>query len=113
MIEDRNTYFLVSFSYRASPNTLQRVFLPIRVYYRLMRWFYGNDYDPFETEMKEGLHPIPIFLKKHDFEIRVIYYAPLHILQTLFIVFILHFIQKILLKFTERHWKKIDYKKQH
>jgi hypothetical protein len=100
--------FSYLFSHRASSNTLQRVFTPIRVYYHLMRWIFGKDYDPFETKMKEGLHPIPVFLKKYHFPIRVIYYAPMYILPTLSIAFILRIIQKIFKKFSYVHMKKVD-----
>jgi hypothetical protein len=87
-------YFIcLLFSHRASPNTLQRVFTPIRVYYRLLRWMYGNEYDPFETKIKEGLHPIPAFLKQHESMIRIIYYTPQYLLPTLFIIFIIHYFQ--------------------
>ena len=75
-------------SHRASPDTLQRVFTPIRVYYRLMRWIYGQNYDPFTTNITEGLHPIPEFLKQNDFWIRVAYYTPIYAFPVLIIIFI-------------------------
>lgn len=81
----------VLFSNRASHTTLQRVFTPIRVDYRLMRWLFGNNYNPFETDIKIGLHPIPIFLQKHHLKIRIIYYSPRYIILTLFIIFSIHF----------------------
>ncbi len=82
--------------------------MPIRIYYRLMRWIFGNDYDPFKTDMKEGLHPIPTFLKKYHLIIRIIYYAPMYILPTLFIPFILRFIQKIFNNSSYTNMKKVD-----
>jgi len=85
-------------SYRVSPNTLQRVFTPIRVYYHVMRWIFGKNYDPFETDLKVGLHPLPSFLKQHELEIRIICYSLMYIVPTLFIAFIVRAIQKFLFK---------------
>jgi hypothetical protein len=82
------------FSHRALPNTLHRVFTPIRIYYRVMRWIFGKNYDPFETNIKEGLHPLPAFLKAHDFPIRATYYAPICILPLLLIILVHKFFNK-------------------
>jgi hypothetical protein len=58
-----------------------------------MRWYYGQNYDPFETNMKEGLHPLPAFLKYNNNKIRKICFAVVYTLPALFIAFILRFIQ--------------------
>ncbi len=53
-----------------------------------MRWIFGKNYDPFETDIKEGLHPIPAFLKRNHFLIRVIYYTPMYTFPILLIILI-------------------------
>ncbi|CAF1584213.1 unnamed protein product [Didymodactylos carnosus] len=57
-------------NYKVSSSTVQFVFTPIRIYYHLMRWIYGNGYIPF-AHIQQGLHPIPAFYKKnikHNFD---------------------------------------------
>ncbi|CAF0895358.1 unnamed protein product [Adineta steineri] len=60
-------------SYGALPEILHRVFTPIRIYYYLMRWLFGNNYDPFESNITYGLHPLPAFLKANKTTIRFLY----------------------------------------
>lgn len=59
-------------SYQVPQESFQHIFLPVRVYYRVMRWCLGDGYDPFATEVKEGLHPVVSFYKRYASEIRVI-----------------------------------------
>ena len=59
-----------------------------------MQWWFGKNYNPYETDVKEGLHPVPRFLKKHNMKIRIVYYAPGYILSTLFIATIIHLLLK-------------------
>ncbi len=61
------------FSNGVSHKTAQRIFTPFRIYYHLTRWLYGNNYDPFGSNIK-GVHPILSFLKRHDTTIIIIYY---------------------------------------
>lgn len=99
-----------SSSYRASPDTLQRVFTPFRVYYRLARWLRGENFNPFETNEKEGLHPVPIFLKEHNMKIRFVYYAPLYIFRTSLVAMTIHFLLKMVTKSTYWTTKKHDWR---
>ncbi|CAF1678589.1 unnamed protein product, partial [Adineta ricciae] len=70
------TTLVFSASHRASPQTLHHIFAPIRVYYRIMRTIYGTNYDPFATAIKDGLHPVPRFLKKFHLLVRIVYFVP-------------------------------------
>ena len=63
-----------------------------------MRWIFGKNYNPFETSVNEGLHPLPAFLKSHQQMFRLAYYAVIYIVPTLCIAFILHFLQNSLIK---------------
>jgi hypothetical protein len=69
-----------------------------------MRWLFGKNYDPFKTNIKVGLHPLPAFLKYHQNKIRNFYLGLIHILPTLFLAFILYFIQKLFIK--RLYWLK-------
>ncbi|CAF0906505.1 unnamed protein product [Adineta steineri] len=60
-------------SYGVLPEILHRVFTPIRIYYYLMRWLFGNNYNPFESNITYGLHPLPAFLKANETTIRFLY----------------------------------------
>ncbi|CAF1021060.1 unnamed protein product [Adineta steineri] len=60
-------------SYEVLPEILHRVFTPIRMYYYLMRWLFGNNYNPFESNITNGLHPLPAFLKANETTIRFLY----------------------------------------
>ena len=88
-------FFFVSFSYRASPHQIHRVFIPIRAYYHVMRWIFGKNYNPFETSVNEGLHPLLAFLKSHQQMFRLAYYAVIYVVPTLLIAFILHILQSL------------------
>ncbi|CAF1604387.1 unnamed protein product [Adineta ricciae] len=70
------TTLVFSASHHASPQTLHHIFAPIRVYYRITRTIYGSNYDPFPTAIKDGLHPVPRFLKKFHLLVRIIYFGP-------------------------------------
>jgi hypothetical protein len=85
---------LFLFSHRVSSHSLQRIFTPIRIYYLLMRWIFGKTYDPFETKIKEGLHPLPAFLKQNESLIRFIHLTPMHTLRILAIIFIYEIFNK-------------------
>lgn len=61
------------YSYKVSADTVHLVFTPIRLYYRLTRFLFGEDYKPFK-EVKEGLHPIPGFYKRHQATLRFLFY---------------------------------------
>nr|AEN94435.1 hedgehog/Hint domain protein [Philodina roseola] len=50
---------------------LQLVFLPIRMYYLLAKWIYGNASNLFATEVKHGLHPLIVFLLKQQRTLRI------------------------------------------
>ncbi|CAF1368176.1 unnamed protein product [Adineta steineri] len=82
-----------SSSYKLSSASLQLTFLPIRIYYHVTRWIYGNNYKPF-LEIQEGLHPVPHFYKQQQVKIRFLLKLPKPFFSTIIIVIILHFIQK-------------------
>jgi len=76
------------------------VFTPIRIYYRLTRWIFGNNYNPFE-DIDEGVHPIAQFYKEHQSKLRFLVKSPEYFLLTIFILILINFIQKqILLNLT-------------
>ncbi|CAF1119041.1 unnamed protein product [Adineta steineri] len=79
-------------SYQVSSDTVQFVFLPIRLYYRLTRWIYGNNYSPFK-EIKEGLHPIAQFYKDYQDKLRFLVKSPKYICSTIIIMMLIKFIQ--------------------
>ena len=72
--------------------------MPIRIYYQVTRWIFGNEYNPYETNVKEGLHPIIDFLMKHDTKILLSYSIFQNILSTVIIIYILRFSTKLLYK---------------
>jgi len=76
------------FSYQLSPKDIHVIFTPFRIYYRFTRWLYGDQYNPFETKLKHGHHPVLIFLKRYQSIIRTFY----HILQ-----FVSYCFQRILI----------------
>ena len=84
------------------------MFAPFRVYYRVMRWLFGKNYNPYETDVQEGLHPVPVWLKKHDMEIRVLYYAPVYVIRSLAIGLLVAAVMKIISKLSYSIQKKID-----
>lgn len=66
-------------SYKASADAVHFVFTPIRVYYRVTRYLFGENYQPFE-EVREGLHPIAGFYKKYQAAIRILVKSSRYIL---------------------------------
>lgn len=77
----------VFFSYKVSSETVQLVFLPIRIYYRLIRLIYGKNLNPFK-DIKEGLHPIALFYKTNQLYLRILIKIPYYFIG-IFISFIL------------------------
>ncbi|CAF1096044.1 unnamed protein product [Adineta ricciae] len=53
--------------YETSFETIQRVFLPVRVYYQLSRWMFGSDYNPICLPYKK-LAMLTTFLETQEFE---------------------------------------------
>lgn len=64
-VQCRMWSFWFVLSYDVSPETLQRAFGPVRVYYRLMRRLYGAKKKPFETD---DIHPLIVYYKKYSGE---------------------------------------------
>ncbi|CAF1134440.1 unnamed protein product [Adineta steineri] len=92
-----------SANYKASSATLQLGFLPIRIYYHITRFIYGNKYNPF-VEIQEGLHPIPHFYKQQQVKLRFfVLKLPKPFFSTIIIVIIVHFIQKWTSKLLLKH----------
>ncbi|CAF1130485.1 unnamed protein product [Adineta steineri] len=85
-------------SYRLSQNSFQHAFMPVRVYYHVMRWYFGKTYNPFETNIKEGLHPVVAFYKQHSGTIRTVVLTIENVIPALLIIFILYYIQKIFIR---------------
>ena len=92
------SFTVVRYSYHVSPDHLHHVFTPIRAYYHLMRWIFGKDCDPFATTVKEGLHPLPAFMKYHQNKLQKLYFALIYIIPTLVLAFMLHGVQRIVFK---------------
>lgn len=68
-------------SYKVSADTVHLVFTPIRWYYRLSRYVFGDDYQPFD-EVKVGLHPVAGFYKEYQGALRVLVKSPRYVLTT-------------------------------
>jgi hypothetical protein len=73
--------------------------MPMRVYYRLMRWYFGKSHNPFETNIKEGLHPVAAFYKRYSVTIRTVTLTIENGLPALLIILILHHTQKLFVQF--------------
>ncbi|CAF1033380.1 unnamed protein product [Adineta steineri] len=83
-----------SANYKVSSATVQLGFLPIRVYYHITRWMYGNNYNPF-VEIQDGLHPIPHFYKQQQAKIRFIFLEfPIYLFSTIIILSLLYILFK-------------------
>ncbi|CAF1562050.1 unnamed protein product [Adineta ricciae] len=82
-------------SYKVSSDTVQFVFFPVRIYYRLTRWIYGEKYIPF-TEIIDGLHPIAQMYKEYQSFLRFLVRLPEYFFSTLILALILHFLQKFI-----------------
>ncbi|CAF4218339.1 unnamed protein product, partial [Adineta steineri] len=83
-----------SANYKVSSATVQLGFLPIRVYYHITRWMYGNNYNPF-VEIQDGLHPIPHFYKQQQAKIRFIFLEfPIYLFSTIIILSLLNILFK-------------------
>jgi hypothetical protein len=50
-------------------------FLPVRLYYRCTRWLFGNSYDPFDTKIEQGLHPIIAFYRNYNAQMRLVMFG--------------------------------------
>ena len=95
------------FSFRATPEVLHRVFSSIRIYYRLARWLFGHDHEPFATSVKEGLHPVPAFLIGYDWLIRILLIGQEIYRPTLIIAIIMHFVKHTLHRLSLLHKMKL------
>ena len=76
-------------SYRASPRHVHNAFIPVRVYYHLMRMIYGKTYDPFGSDGLDGLHPLLESMKYHQNKIRTGYFCLVYMIPLLSVVLIL------------------------
>ncbi|CAF4173055.1 unnamed protein product [Adineta steineri] len=90
-------------NYKVSSRTVHLVFIPIRIYYHMTRWIYGNNYNPF-VEIEEGLHPIPHFYKQQQAKMRFVFLKfPKYLFSTIIVAIIIHFIQKWTIKLLSKH----------
>ncbi|CAF4548875.1 unnamed protein product [Rotaria socialis] len=90
-------------SFHATHDTLHRVFAPIRMYYYITRWFYSDSYNPFETNIKEGLHPLAVFILKNDIPIRLFFIILPHLQRSMFI-FIALYLSRQLFFYGKNHF---------
>ncbi len=83
------------------------MFTPIRIYYRLTRWIFGNTYNPF-GDIDEGVHPIAQFYKEHQSKLRFLVKLPDYFLLTIFLLILIDFIRKeIVQNFTNEFFSKM------
>ncbi|CAF4199628.1 unnamed protein product, partial [Adineta steineri] len=94
-----------SANYKVSSAEAHVLFTPIRIYYHMTRWIYGNKYSPF-VEIEEGIHPIPHFYKQHQVTIRFLLKLPKRFISTIIIITITYFIQKWTSKLLLKHKQK-------
>ena len=59
-------------SYDVPPETFQRALGPVRMYYRLMRRWYGGKRKPFGTDAVDGMHPLIVYYKRYSAAIRMV-----------------------------------------
>lgn len=95
MKKTKKTLLSIFFSYGEVPEVLHKLFTPVRIYYRLTRWLFGNDYKPFESNIKHGLHPLLTFFKIHRTEIRIMFYSGKIMIPILVTILIVYFIEKL------------------
>lgn len=82
------------FSYQASPDKVHLALTPLHLYYRLTRYAFGKDYQPFQ-EIEQGLHPVIVSFKKYKTEIRFFVKILPYIFTALVAFFIFHFAQYV------------------
>jgi hypothetical protein len=67
-----------------------------------MRWCLGDGYDPFVTDVKEGLHPVVSVYKRYAIEIRVISLFVEEVLPSLMLMMGLFYVGKLIENVKER-----------
>lgn len=92
-------------SYGVTHDELQILFLPIRFYYRFSRWIYGQHYNPFATNVKEGRHPIISLFVAYQKSIRTFLKSIPSILLALKCLFMALIIQKLTKKRILTSWR--------
>ena len=60
------------FSHDVSHESLQNALGPVRMYYRLMRGWYGGKKSVFDIVVKDGMHPWIVYYKRYSEEIRTV-----------------------------------------
>ena len=81
------------FRYETSFETIQRVFLPVRVYYQLSRWMFGNDYNPYGYSSEE-VHPVSLFYQKVVARLRFVIEIPIYAYVSMLLIVIAHYSEK-------------------
>jgi hypothetical protein len=61
------------FSFPATHDFLHQIAGPARIYYRITRWLFGKNYNPFETSVNEEIHPISSFIIDNYESIRLFF----------------------------------------
>jgi len=72
-------------SYQLSPEHLHHIFMPIRGYYCLMRWIYGQTYNPFGSNNTDSSHPLIVSMKYHQNKIIIMHLCTIYILPIIFL----------------------------
>ncbi|CAF0862856.1 unnamed protein product [Adineta steineri] len=67
---------------------------PARVYYRITKWLFGDDYKPLGIHVSEELHPISTFVITIYEQIQLFYLALPFIMLLMSIIFIIHLIHR-------------------
>jgi hypothetical protein len=92
----------------ATHDVLHQIAGPIRSYYRITRWLFGNDYNPFVTSVNDGLHPISTFVITNYETLRLIF-AILPFMRSLMsIVLIVYLTQRVFLYGMDYYYLKVQ-----
>ncbi|CAM4832080.1 unnamed protein product [Rotaria magnacalcarata] len=76
---------------------LHQITGPFRIYYRIARWLFGNNYAPFGITVKDEIHPISSFIVANYEPIRLVFTSFPLIKPIMFIVSFIYAIKHILL----------------
>lgn len=87
-------YFIFIFSLPATHEFLQKISGPARIYYRLTRWLFGTNYNPFGESSNDEIHPVSKFMID-NFEIIRLFFTYLTLMiQMIFVISSIYMIQQ-------------------
>lgn len=75
---------------------MQHAFVPVRMYYRLMRVLWGPTKNLFGTNVKDGVHPLIVYYKRYSDEIRMVTLLCEQLIPSICLLLIFSFIHGIL-----------------